>query len=130
MIPSSWGWAARRPLRHSHLWRSRFAALIACYVRSDFSVINVFENSHSAKPLIYKITGVWGNHEGSMLLWVFILALFGALVAAFGRNLPDRLKARVLEVQAWIAVAFELFILLTSNPFLRIRRRSRRRSRS
>jgi cytochrome c-type biogenesis protein CcmF len=97
-----------------------FAALIACYVRSDFSVINVFENSHSAKPLIYKITGVWGNHEGSMLLWVFILALFGALVAAFGRNLPDRLKARVLGVQAWIAVAFELFILLTSNPFLRI----------
>ena len=97
-----------------------FAALIGCYVRSDFSVINVFENSHSAKPLIYKITGVWGNHEGSMLLWVFILALFGALVAAFGRNLPDRLKARVLGVQAWIAVAFELFILLTSNPFLRI----------
>src|SRR6202035_2223198 len=97
-----------------------FAPLIACYVRSDFSVINVFENSHSAKPLIYKITGVWGNHEGSMLLWVFILALFGALVAAFGRNLPDRLKARVLGVQAWIAVAFELFILLTSNPFLRI----------
>src|SRR5271166_589766 len=97
-----------------------FAALIACYVRSDFSVINVFENSHSAKPLIYKITGVWGNHEGSMLLWVFILALFGALVAAFGRNLPDRLKARVLGVQAWIAVAFELFILLTSNPFPRI----------
>src|ERR1700737_3806550 len=97
-----------------------FAALIACYVRSDFSVINVFENSHSAKPLIYKITGVWGNHEGSMLLWVFILALFGALVAAFGRNLPDRLKARVLGVQAWIAVSFELFILLPSNPFLRI----------
>ena len=55
-----------------------------------------------------------------MLLWVFILALFGALVAAFGRNLPERLKARVLGVQAWIAVAFELFILLTSNPFLRI----------
>jgi cytochrome c-type biogenesis protein CcmF len=97
-----------------------FAALIGCYVRSDFSVVNVFENSHSAKPLIYKITGVWGNHEGSMLLWVFILALFGALVAAFGRNLPIRLKAGVLGVQAWIAVAFELFILITSNPFLRI----------
>jgi cytochrome c-type biogenesis protein CcmF len=97
-----------------------FAALTVSYVRSDFSVLNVFENSHSDKPLIYKITGVWGNHEGSMLLWVFILALFGALVAAFGRNLPERLKARVLGVQAWIAVAFELFILLTSNPFLRI----------
>ena len=61
-----------------------FAALTACYVRSDFSVVNVFENSHSLKPLIYKITGVWGNHEGSMLLWVLILALFGALVALFG----------------------------------------------
>ncbi|HEY7247667.1 MAG TPA: heme lyase CcmF/NrfE family subunit [Xanthobacteraceae bacterium] len=97
-----------------------FVALIACYVRSDFSVLNVFENSHSAKPLIYKITGVWGNHEGSMMLWVSILTVFGALVAAFGRNLPIRLKARVLGVQAWIAVAFELFILLTSNPFLRI----------
>jgi cytochrome c-type biogenesis protein CcmF len=97
-----------------------FAALISCYVRSDFSVINVFENSHSAKPLIYKITGVWGNHEGSMLLWVLILSLFGALVAAFGRNLPMRLKATVLSVQSFIAVAFDLFILLTSNPFLRI----------
>jgi cytochrome c-type biogenesis protein CcmF len=97
-----------------------FAALIGCYVRSDFSLINVFENSHSAKPLIYKFTGVWGNHEGSMLLWVFILSLFGALVAVFGRNLPDRLKASVLGVQSWIAVAFDLFILVTSNPFLRI----------
>ncbi len=97
-----------------------FAALMLCYVRSDFSVVNVFENSHSAKPLIYKITGVWGNHEGSMLLWVFILGLFGALVALFGGNLPARLKANVLGVQAWIAVAFLLFILVTSNPFLRI----------
>jgi cytochrome c-type biogenesis protein CcmF len=97
-----------------------FAALVSCYVHSDFSVINVFENSHSAKPLIYKITGVWGNHEGSMLLWVLILTLFGALVAGFGRNLPIRLKATVLSVQSLIAVAFDLFILLTSNPFLRI----------
>src|SRR5262245_46266851 len=70
-----------------------FAALIACYLRSDFSVVNVFENSHSAKPLIYKLTGVWGNHEGSMLLWVLILTLFGALVALFGGNLPARLRA-------------------------------------
>src|ERR1700737_602828 len=97
-----------------------FAALIACYVRSDFSGTNVFENSHSAKPLIYKITGVWGNHEGSMLLWVFILALFGALVPAFGRNLPDRLKARVLGVQAWFAGAFGVFCLPTSTPFARM----------
>ena len=97
-----------------------FAALTLCYVRSDFSVVNVFENSHSAKPLIYKITGVWGNHEGSMLLWVLILSVFGALVALFGTNLPARLKANVLGVQSWIAVAFVLFILVTSNPFLRI----------
>src|SRR6188768_4270618 len=97
-----------------------FAALTACYVASDFSVANVFENSHSAMPLIYKFTSVWGNHEGSMLLWVLILALFGALVAWFGSNLPAALKANVLAVQAWIAAAFYLFILMTSNPFLRL----------
>jgi cytochrome c-type biogenesis protein CcmF len=97
-----------------------FAALMICYVRSDFSVLNVFENSHSAKPLVYKLSGVWGNHEGSMLLWVLILTLFGALVALFGANLPARLKATVLAVQSSIAFAFILFILVTSNPFLRI----------
>ena len=97
-----------------------FGALTACYVTSDFSVVNVFENSHSAKPLIYKITGVWGNHEGSMLLWVLILSGFGALVAIFGANLPARLKADVLAVQSSIAFAFYLFILITSNPFLRL----------
>src|SRR6267154_4032891 len=97
-----------------------FAALTACYVQSDFSVLTVFENSHSAMPLIYKITSAWGNHEGSMLLWVLILALFGAMVAVFGGNLPDRLRANVLGVQSWISAAFYLFILLTSNPFLRI----------
>ncbi|MGD9767766.1 MAG: heme lyase CcmF/NrfE family subunit [Pseudolabrys sp.] len=97
-----------------------FAALMASYVTSDFSVVNVYENSHSLMPLIYKMTSVWGNHEGSMLLWVLILALFGAAVAVFGRNLPDVLRADVLAVQSWIAVAFYLFILLTSNPFLRI----------
>jgi len=96
-----------------------FAMLVSCYVASDFSVRNVFENSHSAMPLIYKFTSTWGNHEGSMLLWVLILALFGALVAAFGNNLPRSLKATVLSVQAWIAAAFYLFILVTSNPFLR-----------
>jgi cytochrome c-type biogenesis protein CcmF len=97
-----------------------FAALVTLHVTSDFSVLNVFENSHSAKPLIYKITGVWGSHEGSMLLWVSILALFGGLVAAFGNNLPLSLRAHVLAVQAWIAGAFYLFILTTSNPFQRI----------
>jgi cytochrome c-type biogenesis protein CcmF len=97
-----------------------FAALTWCYVASDFSVFNVFQNSHSAMPAVYKWTSVWGNHEGSMLLWVLILALFGALVALFGANLPATLKASVLAVQSWIAAAFYLFILASSNPFLRL----------
>jgi cytochrome c-type biogenesis protein CcmF len=97
-----------------------FAALAACYVASDFSVSNVFENSHSAMPFVYRLTSVWGNHEGSMLLWVLILGIFGALVACFGGNLPGVLKATVLSVQSWIAATFYLFILTTSNPFLRV----------
>ena len=97
-----------------------FAALVAAYVGSDFSVVNVWENSHSAKPLLYKITGAWGNHEGSMLLWVLILTLFGAAVALGGRNLPESLRANVLAVQGMIGVAFLLFILTTSNPFARL----------
>jgi cytochrome c-type biogenesis protein CcmF len=97
-----------------------FAALAHAYVTSDFSVETVWANSHSAKPLIYKISGVWGNHEGSMLLWVLILALFGGAVALFGTNLPRSLRANVLAVQAGIAVAFLLFIVLASNPFTRI----------
>ena len=87
---------------------------------SDFSVANVVANSHSAKPLIYKISGVWGNHEGSMLLWALILALFGAAVALFGANLPDTLRARVLAIQALIGVGFLAFLLFTSNPFERL----------
>ncbi len=97
-----------------------FAALAHAYVTSDFSVVNVFQNSHSTKPLIYKIAGVWGNHEGSMLLWVLIVALFGAAVAAFGGNLPDTFRARVLATQGSLGFAFALFILATSNPFLRL----------
>jgi cytochrome c-type biogenesis protein CcmF len=97
-----------------------FAALMHAFVTSDFSLRLVFENSHTAKPMIYKIAGTWGNHEGSMLLWVLILALFGAAVGWFGGNLPAGLKARVLSVQAMIGVAFLAFILFTSNPFLRL----------
>ncbi len=97
-----------------------FGALGAAYMRSDFSVTSVFENSHTLMPLIYKFTSMWGNHEGSMLLWVMILAIFGALVALFGANVPTSLKATVLAVQSWIASLFYLFILLTSNPFLRL----------
>ena len=94
-------------------------SLMHAYVTSDFTVINVIENSHTDKPLLYKITGVWGNHEGSMLLWVFILSLCSAAVALFSDNLPPALRARVLSVQGMVAVGFLLFILLTSNPFLR-----------
>src|SRR6056297_2007672 len=97
-----------------------FAALTYAFVVSDFSLRLVTLNSHSDKPLLYKITGVWGNHEGSMLLWVLIVTLFGASVAWLGSNLPPGLKARVLSVQSMIGVAFFAFILFTSNPFLRM----------
>lgn len=97
-----------------------YAALTYAHVVSDFSLVNVVENSHSQMPLVYKITGVWGNHEGSMLLWVLILTLFGALVAIFSRGMPTDLRANVLAAQGWIAAAFLLFILLTSNPFARL----------
>ena len=97
-----------------------FGALTWAFVTSDFSLKLVTLNSHSAKPMLYKISGVWGNHEGSMLLWVFIVALFGALVSVFGNAVPPGLKARVLSVQGAIGVAFFAFILFTSNPFLRL----------
>ena len=97
-----------------------FAALTWAFMSSDFSLKLVFENSHSAKPMLYKIAGTWGNHEGSMLLWLLILTLFGASAALFGGNLPATLKARVLAVQSAISVAFFAFILFTSNPFLRL----------
>ncbi|MBL8590632.1 MAG: heme lyase CcmF/NrfE family subunit [Methylobacteriaceae bacterium] len=97
-----------------------FLALTWAYMTSDFSVENVVANSHSAKPLVYKISGVWGNHEGSMLLWVLILALFGAAAALFGRDMPLKLRANVLAVQGMVSVAFLLFILATSNPFARL----------
>jgi cytochrome c-type biogenesis protein CcmF len=97
-----------------------FAGLIASFVHSDFSVLAVYTNSHSLQPLLYKITGVWGNHEGSMILWVFVLGFFSALVASLGGNLPARLRANVLGIEGSIAAIFLLFILTTSNPFLRL----------
>ncbi|MCA3508784.1 MAG: heme lyase CcmF/NrfE family subunit [Rhodobacter sp.] len=97
-----------------------FAALTYAFVTSDFSLRLVVQNSHTLKPMIYKISGVWGNHEGSLLLWVLILALYGACVAWFGGNLPPSLRARVLAVQGMIGVAFLAFLLFTSNPFLRL----------
>jgi cytochrome c-type biogenesis protein CcmF len=97
-----------------------FAALAAAHLDSDFSVLNVAENSYSTMPAIYKFSGVWGNHEGSMLLWSLILATFGALVAVAGRALPERLRADALAVQGLIGAAFLAFILGTSNPFERL----------
>ncbi|MFN4089824.1 MAG: heme lyase CcmF/NrfE family subunit [Alphaproteobacteria bacterium] len=97
-----------------------FVALTYAFVVSDFSVALVVDHSHSAKPLLYKVTGVWGNHEGSLLLWVLILTLFGGMVARFGGNLPATLQARTLAVQAMISVGFMAFTLLTSNPFVRL----------
>ena len=97
-----------------------FGALIWLHVTSDFSVLNVVDNSHTDKPLIYKISGTWGNHEGSMMLWTFILVLYGMAVSVFGRDLPPGLRARALSVQGMISVGFLLFILLTSNPFARV----------
>ncbi len=99
-----------------------FAALTRAFVTSDFSVALVARHSNSLKPMLYKVSGVWGNHEGSMLLWVLVLALFGALVALFGRELAPGLKARMLSVQAMIGAAFLGFVLFTSNPFERLAR--------
>jgi cytochrome c-type biogenesis protein CcmF len=97
-----------------------FAILAYEHIVSDFTVENVVQNSFAAMPLLYKITGVWGNHEGSMLLWVMILSIYGMLIALFGNNLPRRLKARVLAVQGMIGLGFLGFILATSDPFKRL----------
>ena len=97
-----------------------FACLILAFVRSDFSLQVVAANSYTLQPMFYKVSSAWGQHEGSMLLWVLVLALFGAAVAVFGRNLPATFKARTLAVQGMIGVAFLAFIIFTSNPFARL----------
>ena len=97
-----------------------FACLIALFMRSDMSVLLVASNSHSAKPMIYKISGTWGNHEGSMLLWVTILGLAGATIALFERKLRADTKMATLAAQGAIALGFYAFLLFASNPFARI----------
>jgi cytochrome c-type biogenesis protein CcmF len=97
-----------------------FALLMRAFLRSDFSLLLVYNHSHTQKPLLYKITGLWANHEGSLLLWMLILSLCSAAVAGFGRRLPKDFRARVLSIMAMISVGFLSFLLLTSNPFARL----------
>ena len=96
-----------------------FGCLVAAFVSSDFSIADVANNSHTLKPLVYKISGVWGNHEGSMLLWVLVLSLYAGGVAMAQRG-GERLTSAALGFQGLLAAAFLLFILFTSNPFLRL----------
>jgi cytochrome c biogenesis factor len=97
-----------------------FAVFMHAHIVSDFSVRNVFENSNTAKPMLYKVSGVWGSHEGSMMLWVLMLTLFGALVAALGRALPATLRSRTLAIQGLLGFGTLAFIIGTSNPFDRL----------
>jgi cytochrome c-type biogenesis protein CcmF len=97
-----------------------FACLVYCFVHSDFSVLYVARNSNSQLPLFYKIAALWGAHEGSLLLWILILAIWSLAVAAFSRQLPDSFSSRVLGVMGLISGGFMLFTLWTSNPFLRL----------
>lgn len=97
-----------------------FGALIAVFIRSDFSVKLAAMHSHTAKPLVYKITGVWANHEGSILMWVLLLALFGAAIPICGRSLPLSLRSRAIAVQGWLSAGFLGFVIFTSNPFERL----------
>ena len=97
-----------------------FAVLIFAFVRSDFSVANVYQHSHTDKPLLYKISGAWGSHEGSMLLWCSILLSYGALITLLGRGLPEGLRLKALGVQGLLGAAFVGFTLFSSNPLDRL----------
>ena len=97
-----------------------FAALVWGFITSDFSLALVANHSHSTKPMIYKISGTWGNHEGSLLLWILILVIYGGLLALGGRAMPIALKARILAVQGMVSASFLAFSLFTSNPFQRL----------
>ena len=97
-----------------------FAMLLIVFAVSDMSVNLVFANSHSAKPFIYKLAGAWGNHEGSMLMWVTILAAAGAFVALFSRRTSERTLIAALGSQAVLALGFYAFLLIASNPFARL----------
>lgn len=110
----------RAALAQFYLIAFSFVTLISIFVHSDFSVKLAALHSHSQTPLPYKISAVWANHEGSMLLWVLILSIYGALVPLFGRSLPLTLKARAIAIQGLMGASFLAFILFTSNPFERL----------
>ena len=97
-----------------------FFSLMYSYVVSDFSVMNVFQNSHTTKPLMYKVSAVWGNHEGSMLLWMLVLTIFNYFIFKLYNQTNSIFISKALETQAFIIIGFLLFTLLTSNPFERI----------
>src|SRR3954470_4218916 len=97
-----------------------FAMLLLVFARSDMSAALVFENSHTAKPFIYKVAGAWGNHEGSMLLWVTVLAAAGAFLALMSRRTSERTLVAALGAQAMLALGFYAFLLIASNPFARL----------
>ena len=97
-----------------------FFSLMYSHVISDFSVINVFENSHTTKPLIYKISGVWGNHEGSMLLWILVLTIFNYFIFKSHNSKNNIFILHTLKIQSFIIFGFVLFTILTSNPFERM----------
>ena len=97
-----------------------FFSLMFSYVVSDFSVMNVFQNSHTTKPLMYKVSAVWGNHEGSMLLWMLVLTIFNYFIFKLYNQINSTFISKALETQAFIIIGFLLFTLFTSNPFERI----------
>ncbi len=97
-----------------------FACLVYSFVNDDFSVLYVARNSNSHLPLFYRVAGVWGAHEGSLLLWILILSIWSVAVAAFSRQLPVSFASRVLGVMGLVSSGFLLFTLWTSNPFLRL----------
>jgi len=114
--------ALARPTAFAHfgLVALSFAALTACFVNNDFSVLYVVQHSNSLLPTVYRVAAVWGGHEGSLLLWVLMLAMWTAAVAAFSFSLPQAMVARVVGVLGWVSVGFLLFILALSNPFERL----------
>jgi cytochrome c-type biogenesis protein CcmF len=123
---ATWGradWmAVARPITYAlfALVAAAFACLVASFVRHDFSVLYVASNSNTALPLQYRIAGVWGGHEGSLLLWVQMLCVWMVAVARFSRHLPQAVLARILSVMGLVCVGFLLFMLITSNPFDRL----------